>query len=262
MSLKTLVIVGSTGLVGSELTSALGPLVDTFDTVQLVASADSAGEMYSINGREYEVFEPAADTFEDATVIVLAVAPSVVRELLPYLETTDAHILDFSGVLFAHNKGALAAPYEKVIKNEKSAELKRYSLPHPIASALSVLFQEKTPSHITLSGYQSVAGAGKNGLDELWEQGLALYNHKGIEPDFFSQQIAFNCIPLVGLYGEQGVSTEEQKIIKHYQELVQYQNGASLQTSVSCTLVRVPVFHSCGMALTVHYDEAFFCEFF
>jgi aspartate-semialdehyde dehydrogenase len=92
--------------------------------------------------------------------------------------------------------------------------------------------------HVVVSTYQSVSGAGKVALDELWSQSIAVFNQQSMEHEAFQHQIAFNCIPQIDVMGEDGFTREEQKVMQECRKIL-----GLPQLRITATCVRVPVFY-------------------
>ena len=104
---------------------------------------------------------------------------------------------------------------------------------------------------MVVSTYQSVSGAGKVALDELWSQTLAVFNQKEIEHDAFQHQIAFNCIPQIDVLLDDGYTKEEMKIINETRKILNIP-----QLRITATAVRVPVFHSHAESVNIETERA------
>jgi aspartate-semialdehyde dehydrogenase len=94
-------------------------------------------------------------------------------------------------------------------------------------------------AHVVVSTYQSVSGAGKHALDELWSQTLAIFNQQDLPQEAFQHQIAFNCIPQIDVLLDNGFTKEEYKIINETRKILGLND-----LRITATAVRVPVFYS------------------
>jgi len=106
--------------------------------------------------------------------------------------------------------------------------------------------------HVVVSTYQSVSGAGKAALDELWGQTLAVFNQQEFEQEAFQHQIAFNCIPQIDVFLENGFTKEEFKIINESRKILGIPN-----LRITATAVRVPVFYSHAESVFIETDRPF-----
>src|SRR5690606_12304225 len=115
--------------------------------------------------------------------------------------------------------------------------------------ALKPLPDAAKAKRVVVSTYQSVSGAGKEGMDELWNQTKAIYGLGDASPKKFPKQIAFNVIPFIGAFNEDGFTDEEQKMSDETHKML----DPSIKVSVTC--VRVPVFVCHSEAVTIEYDR-------
>jgi aspartate-semialdehyde dehydrogenase len=117
----------------------------------------------------------------------------------------------------------------------------------PVLKALEELAGLK---HVVVSTYQSVSGAGKDALDELWGQTLAIFNQQEVQHEAFQHQIAFNCIPQIDIFLDDGFTKEEHKIINESRKILGLPN-----LRITATAVRVPVFYSHAESVFVETER-------
>jgi aspartate-semialdehyde dehydrogenase len=106
--------------------------------------------------------------------------------------------------------------------------------------------------HVVVSTYQSVSGAGKVALDELWGQTLAVFNQQELPQEAFQHQIAFNCIPQIDVFLENGFTKEEYKIINESRKIL-----ALPDLRITATAVRVPVFYGHAESVFIETERSF-----
>ena len=120
----------------------------------------------------------------------------------------------------------------------------------PLVVALKPLHDRAGIKRVVVSTYQSVSGAGKGGMDELWEQTKAIYNPvKDVSPEAFTKQIAFNVIPHIDSFMEDGTTREEWKMVAETKKII------DPKIKVSATCVRVPVFVGHSEAVNIEFEE-------
>ncbi|MEM1364080.1 MAG: aspartate-semialdehyde dehydrogenase, partial [Pseudomonadota bacterium] len=116
--------------------------------------------------------------------------------------------------------------------------------------ALKPLHDRATIKRVVVSTYQSVSGAGKDGIDELWDQTKSIYNPTSeVEPKKFQKQIAFNVIPQIDVFLEDGTTKEEWKMVAETKKIV----DTSIKVTATC--VRVPVFVGHSEAVNVEFED-------
>jgi len=116
--------------------------------------------------------------------------------------------------------------------------------------ALKPLHDRARIKRVVVSTYQSVSGAGKGGMDELWEQTKAVYNPtKDVPPEAFQKQIAFNVIPQIDVFMEDGTTKEEWKMVAETKKIV----DPSIKVTATC--VRVPVFVGHSEAINLEFED-------
>lgn len=248
---SSVAIIGATGLVGGELLTLLEEQESLPFTFKLFASSDSAGELYTLRGEEHVVGELTSDAFEGIDIALFAVTPQVAEQWIPLALEAGATVLDVSSYARSQN----APLWEReMCKSTPVTHGSLYAAPTQLAGFLAPVLRAISARagirRVVLSSYESVSGSGRDALDELWEQGLAVYNQKEISTEAFQHQIAFNCIPQVDVMLEDGSSREEQRTANDLRALL-----AAPELKIAITQVRVPVFHSHSASVTIETKE-------
>jgi len=248
---SSVAIVGATGLVGGELLTLLEERESLPFSFKLFASADSAGELYTLKGEEHVVSELSADAFTDVDIALFAVSPQVAEQWVPVALEAGVTVLDVSSYARSQNSQLWDA---ETCKNKPLSEGGLYSVPTQLAGFLAPILRAISAragiKRVVVSSYESVSGAGRDALDELWGQGLAVYNQKEIITEAFQHQIAFNCIPQIDVMLEDGTSREELRTANDLRALL-----AAPELKLAVTQVRVPVFHSHSASLTIETES-------
>ena len=255
-------VVGATGVVGQEMIDTLSQRGFPVASLKLLASERSAGEEVDFNGEQYVVEELNANSFQDIDLALFSAGSSVSKEYAPIAAEAGAVVIDNSSAFRMNPEIALVVPEVNADDlREKLAACKERGhagliIANPNCAAIQLLVALKplhdhaTVKRVVMSTYQSVAGAGKNGIEELWNQTLAIFNQKEIEASHFSHQIAFNCIPQVDTFNDGGDTFEEQKIIEESRKVL---GESALPMSV--TAVRVPVFSCHSESVNVEFEN-------
>lgn len=248
----SIAIVGATGMIGNEVLGCLEESEIEFSDLRLFASADSEGEIYSCRDAEYKVERLEDDSFEDIDFAIFAVNATLSASHVPVAVEAGARVIDISGNFRADTNVPLVVP--GVNPESLSAGSSITALPGPaaimLAPVLKALNDAAGLGRIVISTYQSVSGAGKVALDELWSQTLAIFNQRPIVSEAFQHQIAFNCIPQVDVLRGDGYTKEEVRIVEEVRRVLQLPGLA-----MSVTAVRVPVFHSYAMSVNVELER-------
>ena len=255
----SLAVVGATGLVGSEMVAILEERKFPFSEIKLLASKDSAGELYKVAGNEFMVEELTESSFEGMDIALFAAGGSISERFAPLAVEAGTVVIDNSSFFRMHDEVPLVVPEvngdaitndTKLIANPNCSTIQ-------LVPILDLLHKKANLERVVVSTYQAVSGAGKSALDELWEQTLAVCNQTSMPTDVFKQQIAFNCIPHIDVFEDSGYTKEELKIIHESRKILSIPD-----LRVTATAVRVPVFHSHAESVNVELGSALSVEDF
>ena len=244
-------IVGATGAVGETLISIL--IERNFPVGEFVAlaSARSAGEKISFGEREVEVQDLAKFDFSGVDIAFFSAGASVSREHAPRAAAAGAVVIDNTSeyrnepdvplVISEVNPDAIAGYTTRgIIANPNCSTMQLLVALAPIHRAVGI-------ERINVATYQSVSGAGRSGIEELGQQTAALLNFQPVAAKKFSTQIAFNVIPHIDDFQDNGYTREEMKMVWETRKIL---GDDAIQ--VNPTAVRVPVF--LGHAEAVHIE--------
>jgi aspartate-semialdehyde dehydrogenase len=244
-------MVGATGAVGETLISIL--IERNFPVGEFVplASARSAGEKISYGARQIEVRNLADYDFAGVDIAFFSAGGSVSREHAPRAAAAGAVVIDNTSEY--RNDADVPLVISEVNPEAMAGYTKRGIIANPNCSTMQLLVA-LAPIHrvagierINVATYQSVSGAGRSGIEELGQQTAALLNFQPIKPAKFSKQIAFNVIPHIDDFQDNGYTREEMKMVWETRKIL---GDESIQ--VNPTAVRVPVF--LGHAEAVHIE--------
>lgn len=244
-------IVGATGLVGTEMRQIIEEMKLPFSELRLLASGQSKGELYSIAGDEYEVDELNENSFAGIDLALFATSPEISAKFVPIAVKAGATCIDNSRYYRMHEDVPLVVPEvnfkkissaNKIIANPNCSTIQ-------LVPVLDVINRLSALKRVVVSTYQSVSGAGRDALDELWAQNLAIFNQKDVPQDVFQHQIAFNVIPQIDVIMDSGYTREEEKIINESRKILDLPN-----LRITATAVRVPVMYSHAESVFVECD--------
>jgi aspartate-semialdehyde dehydrogenase len=246
-------IVGATGNVGREILNVLSEREFPVDEVYALASRDSIGKEVSFGDKILKVV--ALDHFDFKKVDIVFSSPGslVSKQFVPKAAEAGAIVIDNTSYFRMHKDVPLIVPevnpnalkdYKKtnIIANPNCCAI-------PLAVALKPLDNAAKIKRIVVSTYQSVSGAGKEAMDELYAQTKNMFLYNDIIPKAFGRQIAFNIIPHIGDFEEDHYSDEEQKIANELQKIM----GEHVKVTATC--VRVPVFVGHSESVNVEFEK-------
>jgi len=247
----SIAIVGATGAVGEALLAILAERSFPVGELVPLASARSAGARVTFGDRELTVRDVASHDFDGVDIAFFSAGAAVSREHVPRAAAAGAVVIDNTSefryqddvplVVAEVNPQALAQ-YEKrgIVANPNCSTMQMLVALAPIHRAVGI-------ERINVATYQSVSGAGRSGMDELGRQTAALLNFQEAEPKKFTAQIAFNLIPQIDDFQDNGYTREEMKMVWETRKILEDE-----RIGVNATAVRVPVFH--GHAEAVHVE--------
>ena len=250
-------VVGATGVLGAELLAILSEQEWSFETLELFASRESAGEFYQYGGSEFEIVELTDyKTLQNFDCVFLCVPPEILIELEPIFDSSRQLVIDVTGSGFKSANARSILAGVDLDDDPAPGQFGLFFNPNPITCQLAPILckvhKKVQITNIVASTYQSVSDAGKLALDELWDQTRSVFTQKHASQDAFHHQIAFNCIPQIDTFLEDGSTRVEKKIADQIRS-----NLKAPELPISITCVRVPVFHSHCVSLYIETVSSF-----
>jgi aspartate-semialdehyde dehydrogenase len=253
MSQPHVAIVGATGAVGIEMLLCLEQRNFPIGKLTLLASARSAGKRLVFKGEEIEVKELTHDSFAGIDIALFSAGGSISLEYGPSAAKAGAIVIDNSSafrmdpdvplVVPEINPAAAKNPPKGIIANPNCTTI--ISL-----MALAPLHEKFGLESIIASSYQAVSGSGAQGIIELEEQVKAIANGLEVTTKVYPRQIAFNVIPQVDVFTDNGYTKEEMKMQNEGRKILGFDD-----LRVSCTCVRVPVYRSHSVSITAKFSR-------
>ena len=239
----TIAIVGATGAVGTIALELLADRAYPAERIILMASSRSIGKKLPYLDTELTVIEAVPGAFEGVDVAFISVSAEVSRALAPEAVKRGALVID-DGSAFRMDP---AVPL--VVPEVNGADLEWHqgivSIPNctttPLAMALAALGQSVEVTRVTVATYQAVSGTGAAAVRELHEQTADVLAGRPTNPKEYPHQIAFNVLPQVDDFAEDGYTGEEHKMINETRKIL---HDADIAISPTCVRVPVPVTHS------------------
>ncbi len=250
-------IAGATGNVGREIIQILEDKNFPVDQLFLLASSRSKGQTIEFRGEQLIVEDLAEFDFSKAHLGLFSPGGKISAEYAPKAAKAGCLVIDNTSYFRMKNDVPLIVPevntsdLEDFFNNEERSNI----IANPNCStiqmvvALKPLHDQAIINRVVVSTYQSVSGAGKDAMDELFNQTQNIYANKNIEKNKFTKQIAFNVIPHIDTFVDNGNTKEEEKMINETKKILD--EGIK----VSATCVRVPVFISHAESINVEFDS-------
>ena len=241
-------ILGATGAVGRQMIECLEERYIACDELRLLASARSAGKIMEFNGQPVVIQEATPDSFEGLDYVLGAVEADHSKEMAPYITKAGAVYIDNSSCFRMDPDVPLVVPEingEDALNNHGIIANPNCSTIITMMAIAPIHRVSKIKTLIT-STYQAVSGAGINGMKELEEEVKAIAAGETCTPSVFPAQIAYNCIPWIGSDTGNGVTTEEAKMGNEGRKILH-----NPDMKVTCTCVRVPVFRSHSISVSL-----------
>lgn len=245
-------VIGATGNVGREMLTTLAERKFPAAEVVALASRRSQGTDVSYGDRTLKV--KALETFDFAgtDIALMSAGSSVSREWSPKIAAQGAVVIDNSSCWRYDSEVPLVVP--EVNAHALDGWRKKGIVANPNCSTAQLVVVLK-PLHdvarikrVVVATYQSVSGAGKDGMDELFAQTKAIYVNDRVEPKIFQKQIAFNVIPQIDVFMEDGYTKEEWKMSVETKKIL------DPKIKMTATCVRVPVFVGHSEAVNIEFE--------
>ena len=251
---KHIAVAGATGAVGIEILKCLEQRDFPIKELTLLASARSAGKTLTFRGEEITVKELTPDSFEGVDIALFSAGGGISKTFAPHAVKAGAIVVDNSSAFRMDEGVPLIVPEV----NPADASENNGIIANPNCTTI-VTLMALNPMHqafggvksIIASSYQAVSGSGAQGISELESQVEAIAKGEPIpERNVYPCQIAFNVIPQVDVFQENGYTKEEMKMHFEGQKIL---HAPELKASVTC--VRVPVFRSHAVAVTAVFND-------
>lgn len=246
-------VAGATGNVGREILSILDERGFPADEVVALASRRSQGTEVSFGDKTLKVKALESYDFAGTDICLMSAGGSVAKEWAPKIGAAGCVVIDNSSAFRYEADVPLIVP--EVNADAVSGFSKRNIIANPNCStaqlvvALKPLHEKAKIRRVVVSTYQSVSGAGKDGMDELFTQSRAVFVSDPVEAKKFTKRIAFNVIPHIDVFMEDGSTKEEWKVMAETKKML------DPKIKVTCTAVRVPVFIGHSESVNIEFEE-------
>ncbi|WP_432285925.1 aspartate-semialdehyde dehydrogenase [Aminobacter sp. BA135] len=246
-------VVGATGNVGREMLNILEERGFPVDEVVALASRRSLGTEVSFGDKTLKVKVLDTYDFSDTDICIMSAGGNISKEWSPKIGKQGCVVIDNSSAFRYDQDVPLIVP--EVNPDAIAGFTKKNIIANPNCStaqlvvALKPLHDAATIKRIVVATYQSVSGAGKEGMDELFTQTRAVFVADPVEAKKFTKRIAFNVIPHIDVFMEDGSTKEEWKMVAETKKML------DPKIKLSATCVRVPVFIGHSEAVNIEFDK-------
>ena len=250
-------VAGATGAVGTEIIQILEQRDFPIDNLYLLASSKSKGKKIEFKEKEILVEDLAEFDFTKAHIGLFSPGGKISAEYAPKAAEAGCIVIDNTSYFRMQKNVPLIVPevnanaLDEFFQDENRTNI--ISNPNcstiQMVAALKPLHEKSIINRVVVSTYQAVSGAGKTGMDELFNQTQNVYANQELKKEKFTKQIAFNAIPHIGAFLENGNTEEEQKMIDETKKILD--EGIN----VSATCVRTAVFIGHSESVNIEFDS-------
>jgi len=247
-------VVGATGAVGNEMVKILEERKFPVKNLKLLASERSIGKTLEFKGEEIPVEVLDEKSFEGVEIALFSAGGSVSLKYVPIAAKEGCIVIDNTSAFRMEKDVPLVVP--EVNAHAIGDYKNRNIIANPNCSTIQMVVALK-PLHdyakikrIVVSTYQSVSGTGKKAIFELEEQVRALFMNRRVEKKVYPHQIAFNCLPHIDVFLENGYTKEEMKMVNETKKIMEDET-----IKVTATTVRVPVFYGHSESVNVEFER-------
>jgi aspartate-semialdehyde dehydrogenase len=245
-------IVGATGLVGQEFIKVLGQRNFPMASILLLASDRSAGKKLFVNHQEIEVKETTPESFKKIDIAFFSAGAETSRYFSPIAAQSGAVVVDNSSAFRMMSTVPLVVPeinpgdirwHKGIIANPNCSTIQ-------IVMALYPLHKVNRIKRIIVDTYQAVSGTGSAAVEELTVQAKQVLEGQATTPHVYPHQIAFNILPEIDVFLDNGYTKEEWKTVEETRKIMHAEDMA-----ISATCVRVPVFTGHSVAIHAEFSH-------
>ncbi|MFZ0443822.1 MAG: aspartate-semialdehyde dehydrogenase [Bacillus sp. (in: firmicutes)] len=253
-------VVGATGAVGQQIIKTLENRKFPISQLTLLSSARSAGTKLDVNGVEYTIQEAKPESFKGVDIALFSAGGSVTKELASHAVEHGAIVVDNTSAYRMDENVPLVVPEvnEKDLLNHKGIIANPNCSTIQMVVALEPIREKYGLNKIIVSTYQAVSGSGVAAVEEMNEQTKAILNNEAFEPailpvkgDKKHFQIAFNAIPQIDLFQENGFTYEEMKMINETKKIM---HDPKMHVAATCVRIPIAVGHSESLYMEIDQE--------
>ena len=246
-------VLGATGVVGRKILDILTENNVQYESIKFLASSRSAGKEIEFKGEKHTVIEATPEAFEGVNIVLasaggstsLALAKEAVKRGAVYIDNSSAYRMEKDVPL------VIAGVNDEDLKKHKGIIANPNCSTSQLMLVLKPLHDYAKIKRLIVSTYQAVSGAGLKAINELTESTKAALENRPFENQAFKKDIAFNVIPQIDVFCDNGYTKEEMKVVNETKKILHLEES----TPITCTAVRVPVYNSHSEAVTVEFEK-------
>jgi len=247
-------VVGATGAVGHEMINVLEQREFPVNEIKLLASTRSAGEKLEFRGEEITVEVLDENSFKGVEIGLFSAGGAISEKFAPIAAKEGCVVIDNTSAFRMDPQVPLIVPEvnphaigeytnKNIIANPNCSTIQMVVVLKPIHDAVRI-------RRVVVSTYQSVSGTGKEAIEELEQQTRAVFSQREIEISVYPHQIAFNCLPHIDVFLENGYTKEEMKMVKETKKIMEDDS-----IRLTATTVRVPVFFGHSESVNIETEK-------
>lgn len=253
MNKPNIAVLGATGVVGREILKVIEEIELPYNEIKLLSSARSAGKKVEFMGKTLTVEEAKPESFDGVNIVLASAGASTSKLLAPEAAKRGCVFIDNSSAFRMEEN----IPLVIVGVNDDDLKMHKGIIANPNCSTSQLMLVLKPlddkfkMKRLIVSTYQSVSGAGIDSINELTENTKAVLNNETFENVKFKKPIAFNVIPQIDVFCENGYTKEEMKVANETRKIMHLDKDLP----ISCTAARVPVYRGHSEAVTIEFKN-------
>lgn len=253
MNKPNIAVLGATGVVGREILKIIEEIKLPYNEIKLLSSARSAGTKMEFGGKVLTVEEATAESFEGVNIALasaggstsIALAPEAVKRGCVYIDNSSAFRMENDVPL------VIAGVNDEDLRKHKGIVANPNCSTSQLMLVLKPLLDRVPMKRLIVSTYQSVSGAGLAAINELTENTKAVLDKKEFENVVFKKPIAFNVVPQIDVFCDNGYTKEEMKVANETRKILHLADNLP----ITCTAARVPVYRGHSEAVTIEFEK-------
>jgi len=253
MRKPNIAVLGATGVVGRKILEILTENNVPYESIKFLASSKSAGKEIEFKGEKHTIIEATPEAFEGVNIVLasaggstsLALAKEAVKRGAVYIDNSSAYRMEKDVPL------VIAGVNDDDIRKHNGIIANPNCSTSQLMLVLKPLHDYAKIKRLIVSTYQAVSGAGLKAINELTESTKAALENRPFENSAFKKDIAFNVIPQIDVFCDNGYTKEEMKVVNETKKILHLEE----KTPITCTAVRVPVYNSHSEAVTIEFEK-------
>ena len=253
MTKPYIAILGATGVVGREITKIVDELKIEFNGIKFLSSARSAGTRLEFQGKTYTVEEAKPESFDGVNIVLASAGASTSKLFAPEIVKRGGVLVDNSSAFRMEADVPLVIAYvnDEDLRRHKGIVANPNCSTSQLMLVLKPLIDKNPMKRLIVSTYQAVSGAGLAAINELTDNTKARLVGENFENKCFKKPIAFNVIPQIDVFCENGYTKEEMKVVNETKKILHLPQDLP----ISCTAARVPVYNGHSEAVDIEFEN-------